>query len=693
MNETNLIQVARQKLLELGYKNSDIYTEFLFNDRNRIDIVVFSEEKPYLIVEVKTHINFNNNLEYKFDPAVRQAQTYANTLTAPFFSVYNGKEFYWFVTDSNGRPELLRTLKAPSSDNNSKTHNEIKKSLLDLRSYVSHSLRSWTPDQLLILLYVQILDEMGYGSSKKEFLNGKSDDYDLLYPFDYTSYDERENLHEVFYKLERIKYLEVNPEELLLVLDEVFFSSRNSLFVPRWLSDLMVILGDIQKGNSCLDFFTNRGNFIASILYNKPEIDSNTIKAVYTNNTNEYWLRIQELLLCRKELKHIRINPLQASSKRLINENTDRIFMAPILGEKSLYVSDYTGEVLNDNLEILIEESLKQLNSYGIFISIIPDSFLFANKYKSIRNILKKEGSIVSLISLPSETFKPYSQLKTSILIYEKGNPTKKQLFVAKINKVPERDTFNSADILSIKIISDNFLNWLYDGDNYNIDYIIPNEEVDYDNLISLYNRNIEAVGFSDSKYNMIPLVKLCKEIKKGSNVRIDKNGNIPFINPASIRELFIDESKLGLTATNHFQNNSPRVHKGDIVINSISTYRGAAALIGEDFNGLLVNNQVIIIRPINEKILPEYLNIIFNSKYIQDQIKMISSGAVISFIPLSLLRELRIPVPPIEVQKNIINSIEQAKIKVIETENSYRKAYNNLAELLRNFNVEEGRL
>jgi len=693
MNESNLTQRARQKLIDLGYKSSDIYSEYPYKDRYRMDIVVFYEETPYVVIEVKNIEAFSNNMDYKFDPTVRQAQTYANNIKAPFFSVFDGKEFYWFTTDSDGRPKLINELIAPLSNNNIKTNEEVKKSLLDFRNYALHSLKFWAPDPLLILVYVQILDEMGYPTLKKDFLNGSSDEFELLYSFDNSSYYEKENLQELFYKLERIKYVDLNPEELLLILDEVFFSSRNSLFVPRWLSDLMVKLGDLKSGNNYLDFFSINGNFIAPIILNNPTIENHTLKVIYANNKSEYWFKIQELLLKSDELIHIRVNP---SEFKPIKEPVDRIFIAPEFGVSNNHFSEYTGEILHDNLEILIEKAIKQLDKQGLFVSIIPDSFLYANKYKNIRNLLKTNGSILSLISLPNETFKPYAHTKTSIIVYEKGN-SKQDLFIGKISEIPKRDTFNSGIIPSIKFIYENFVYWLYEENNYennyNNNYLVSNLEVDYNNLSSLYNLHSEELNLNNSNYNLLRLTSICKEIKKGSNVKVDKNGKIPFINPGSIRELFIDENKLGLTSLSLFENNYPRVRKGDIVINSISTYRGAAALINENMDGLLVNNQVIILRPDTDKVLPEYLNVIFNSRYIQNQIKMISSGIVISFIPLNLLREIMIPVPPITVQKSLINAIEFAKEKVIEAENIYRKANIELADLLKNFNIEEKKL
>lgn len=691
MTIDNLLRKARQKLLELGFKSSDIYNEYRFNNRYVSDIVVLHEGNPYLVIELKGNDENITNLDYKFDPAVRQAQAYANILKAPFYSVFNGNDFFWFTTDSNGRPESLEQLYVPIS-NSFQSIDEIKKSLLDLRNYASHSLRLWEPDQLLILFYAQILDEIGVHSVKSDFLNGTSDDLDLLYPFDINSYNDRESLQEVFYKLERIKYSDIDPKELLLILDEIFFLSRNLLNIPRWLSDFMVKLSDIENANHVVDFFSVRGDFVASVLHNVKTPNNIDVKAFCLNNKNEYWLKIQELLLSRKEINHIYINPFELYKGKFSNQLPDRIFMAPYFGGNSNYISDFTGQTLKDNLEILIDSALEQLDKNGIFVCIVPNSFLYGKRFKNSRQLLRENGSLLGVISLPNVTFKPYAQINTSILVYEKGK-SKRELFIGSLNDIPIKDTFNSDSHKSIKTISENFLNWLYD-EKHQVSsddiIIIPNKNVDYDDLSSIYSRKTKSYN---SKYNLLPLVDICSEIRKGASVKLDNKGNVPFINPASIRELFIDDSKLGLTNEINFDNKFPRVQKNDIVVNSISTYRGAAALVKKDHDGLLVNNQVIILRPITDIVLPEYLTVIFNSKYIQEQIKIISSGAVISFIPLNLLRELMIPIPPIPIQKIIIEEIEKAKTKLKDAETIYRKASIELTELLRNFNVEKDSL
>jgi restriction endonuclease S subunit len=69
------------------------------------------------------------------------------------------------------------------------------------------------------------------------------------------------------------------------------------------------------------------------------------------------------------------------------------------------------------------------------------------------------------------------------------------------------------------------------------------------------------------------------------------------------------------------------------------------------------------------------------------------SSGAVISFIPLTSLRELLIPVPSISAQQNIVNDFDVLKQKARDAEQTYKAANDELVNKLRSFKLGEGNL
>ena len=82
--------------------------------------------------------------------------------------------------------------------------------------------------------------------------------------------------------------------------------------------------------------------------------------------------------------------------------------------------------------EILFLELMYNiLSSGGKCAVIVPEGILFGgtNAHKKIRKKLLKECRLDAVISMPSGVFKPYSGVSTGILVYTKGEPTKKVWF------------------------------------------------------------------------------------------------------------------------------------------------------------------------------------------------------------------------------------------------------------------------
>jgi type I restriction enzyme M protein len=82
--------------------------------------------------------------------------------------------------------------------------------------------------------------------------------------------------------------------------------------------------------------------------------------------------------------------------------------------------------------EILFLELMYNiLSSGGRCAVIVPDGVLFGNSkaHKSIRKKLLEECRLDGVISMPSGVFKPYAGVSTAVLVFTKGEPTKKVWF------------------------------------------------------------------------------------------------------------------------------------------------------------------------------------------------------------------------------------------------------------------------
>lgn len=92
------------------------------------------------------------------------------------------------------------------------------------------------------------------------------------------------------------------------------------------------------------------------------------------------------------------------------------------------------------------------------------------------------------------------------------------------------------------------------------------------------------------------------------------------------------------------------------------------------NFGKCIPSSVFYIIRLSTPEILPQYLCTFINSKPTQDHLKRHSKGATVETISIRQLKTLKIPVPPIETQKNIIQLAENLKLNIEITQQLLQK-------------------
>jgi restriction endonuclease S subunit len=147
--------------------------------------------------------------------------------------------------------------------------------------------------------------------------------------------------------------------------------------------------------------------------------------------------------------------------------------------------------------------------------------------------------------------------------------------------------------------------------------------------------------------------------------VETDKNGNafvlqakniIPgeaVTNNENLTKILFDGSR----GAYFLQNN-------DVVVVSRGTGVGSyrSAVWKSDAENILASASLFIVRITDNKLLPEYLSLYFNSPLGQGQLFKIVSGAFIQTIPRSKLEELNIFIPPLQEQQQIIDLAENIR-------------------------------
>lgn len=107
---------------------------------------------------------------------------------------------------------------------------------------------------------------------------------------------------------------------------------------------------------------------------------------------------------------------------------------------------------------------------------------------------------------------------------------------------------------------------------------------------------------------------------------------------------------------------------EGDIIINSTGEGTiGRSSLITTDFEGLLYDSHILLLR-LNKSILdPSFFVEVFNSKFGQKQVDEIKSAQATKQTELGVsnLSRIKIPSPPINIQKEITKTISDLRYRI----------------------------
>lgn len=96
------------------------------------------------------------------------------------------------------------------------------------------------------------------------------------------------------------------------------------------------------------------------------------------------------------------------------------------------------------------------------------------------------------------------------------------------------------------------------------------------------------------------------------------------------------------------------RIKTGDVVISNRGTLL-KASVVTDKLEGSLASNNVAFIRPIVQQIDPVYLAVLMRSKWLEQQLATLYlQSSTIQLIPISQLRNLKIPLPNLETQNKL---------------------------------------
>lgn len=329
------------------------------------------------------------------------------------------------------------------------------------------------------------------------------------------------------------------------------------------------------------------------------------------------------------------------------------------------------GVKANRSEVLFVDYIMEHLNSTGRAGVIVPEGIVFqsANAYKELRKKLVDENYLYAVVSLPSGIFQPYSGVKTTILLLDRqlAKKTDKVLFVEIQNDgfdlgAQRRETPDKNDLPKALEFIHQWQNSINTQTKFTTESklvtvvekskLAENEE--YNLTASRYK---VAQDFSNCKWDIVKVGDICETTSGGTPLKSREDfyypQEIPWINSGEVRNGEIYQankyiSRIGL------EKSSAKIVPANSVL--VAMYGATAGQVGLLKIEASTNQAICSILP-NERFNPKFLYYVLSSKT-NDLIEMSVGGAQPN-ISQGIIKNIQIPLPPLEVQEEIVKELD----------------------------------
>ncbi|MDQ1314104.1 MAG: type restriction enzyme protein [Pseudomonadota bacterium] len=323
---------------------------------------------------------------------------------------------------------------------------------------------------------------------------------------------------------------------------------------------------------------------------------------------------------------------------------------------------------------LFVDYMAEHLTPTGRAAIIVPEGIIFQSQsaYKELRKMLV-ENSLVAVVSLPAGCFNPYSGVKTSILILDKS--LAKAADTIAFFKVEndgyglgaQRRAIDKNDLPQVQAELAAYLHALRSKAPTetilalaSTALIVPKEKIeangDYNLSGERYREGAASVGLV---WPLVPIGDVCI-IERGASPRpihdfiTDAPDGVNWIKigDAEVGAKYITTTKERVTPEGAAK--SRRVKPGDFILsNSMSFGRPYVMAIDG-----CIHDGWLLLRDQSPLLDQDFLYNILGSDRVFAQFKQAATGGVVNNLNSEIVRRVQIPLPPLEVQKEIVAEI-----------------------------------
>ena len=463
---------------------------------------------------------------------------------------------------------------------------------------------------------------------------------------------------------------------------------------PRHIIDFMVEIVDPKKTETVLDPACGTAGFLISsykhILRANTDQDGHSTLTPdergrlaanfkgYDISPDMVRLSLVNLYLHGFSDPHIHEYDTLTSQERW-NEYADVILAnPPFMSPKGGIKPHNRFSVQSKRSEVLfVDYMAEHLTPAGRAGIIVPEGIIFQSQtaYKQLRKLLV-EQHLVAVVSLPAGVFNPYSGVKTSILILDKA--LAKQTGSIAFFKVEhdgfglgaQRRPIDKDDLPQARAEIAEYLRRLRARESLEdfqpaLGLVVPKEKIAANGDYNLSGERYRENGVALTKFPFRAINDVALDLRAGfasGQSSVDTVG-VPHVRPMNINEdgQFVSEGMKFISEKDYEGREDYSLEVGDVLFNNTNSAElvGKTCLIEAPLRGGF-SNHMTRIRANPDLCVPRFLALILHSAWRKGLFGERATRWVgQAGINAKSLGEFQIPLPPLEVQQEIVAEIE----------------------------------
>lgn len=388
-------------------------------------------------------------------------------------------------------------------------------------------------------------------------------------------------------------------------------------------------------------------------------------------------------------------------------EGFDLVIANPPWGGKvELVGMDHFPIQTNDSAALFIQHAMMQLRLGGRAVIVVPPSILFGSgALQMLRQWLLEQHTIEAVIGLPKGTLQPHSNITSSIIIVRRGGTTSSVRMVdSDVNLNTGRGPEESwTDSNVVRTLAENLHShpnakcWdVSVEDLASIDFDLTPRRRDLNRL----DERIDSLE-EHADIQVLPMSQICC-ISAGRSIRAsdlmanpprsnaDPSGGmrsssveqslidppsplafadspIPYIRIRDVRDGHTSEGHSWLvpTAASNIQTEW-KLQSGDILLSKSGTI-GKSGLVRNSAVGGVASSGFFVLRVNNKSLVdPHYLLSYLQGPECQRWLDDHSRGSATRHLPMSMIWELPVPLPPLPIQRRVVEQCQRSGIEVL---------------------------